>query len=72
MQLRELSWRDRILLVNGVLFCILGGALVIRWLMGQAAPVVGILGLVLLLFGAYRLVLAKREARKRAGSGRGR
>ena len=72
MQLRELSWRDRILLVNGVLFCILGAALVIRWLMGRAAPVVGILGLVLLLFGAYRLVLARREVRKRAGSGRGR
>lgn len=70
MRLGDLSWRDRIQLLNSVLFCVLGAALLARWLGGPAPVVLGILGMVFLAFGAYRLELARRELRKRARSGK--
>lgn len=68
MRFSELGWRDRILLVNSVLFCALGALLVARWALGQAAALVGGLGLLLLVFGVYRLVMARKEMRRRAGN----
>lgn len=62
-----LSWRDRLLLVNSALFCVVGSALIVRHFLGQAPPVGAILGMALLAFGVYRLLLARRELRKRAG-----
>jgi hypothetical protein len=62
-----LSWRDRLLLVNSVLFCVVGAALLARYFMEQTPPVGAILGLALVAFGVYRLFLARRELRKRAG-----
>jgi hypothetical protein len=65
-----LSWRDRLLLVNSVLLCVVGGALIARYVGGQVPPVGAILGVGMLAFGTYRLLLARRELRKRArGSG---
>jgi hypothetical protein len=65
-----LSWRDRLLLLNGVLFCLLGAAFIARYLMGQMPSAGAILGVALLVYGGYRLVLAGKEWRKRAaGSG---
>jgi uncharacterized membrane protein HdeD (DUF308 family) len=66
----SLSWRDRVQLLNSVLLCVVGGALVARYLLEQAPPVAAILGVGMLAFGIYRLLLARRELRKRArGSG---
>ncbi len=67
MEFRKLSWRDRMLLVNSVLFCVVGLALTARYLMGQAPLLAALLGMALLVFGAYRLALAGRGMRKRAG-----
>ena len=66
MHLGKLNWRDRLLLINSVLFCVVGGALLIRTLLGQAPLFVGLLGAGLMVFGGYRLLLARREMRKRA------
>lgn len=72
MQSVKLTWRDRVLLVNSVLFCVVGGALLARALLGQAPLAAGLLGTALLAFGGYRLLLARREMRRRAvGNGRG-
>jgi hypothetical protein len=72
MQSVKLTWQDRVLLVNSVLFCVAGGALLVRTVLGQAHLVAGLLGMGLLVFGGYRLVLARREMRRRAvGNGRG-
>ena len=68
MRFAAFSWRDRVLVVNSVLFCLLGGALVTRYLTEPLPLTVAILGVVFLAFGVYRLVLARREMRKRAGS----
>ena len=66
----SLSWRDRVQLLNSVLLCVVGGALVARYLLEQVPPVAAILGVGMLAFGIYRLLLARRELRKRArGSG---
>jgi hypothetical protein len=68
----KLNWRDRLLLVNSVLFCLVGGALLLRTLLGQAPVIAGLLGMGLLVFGGYRLLLARKEMRRRAaGNGRG-
>jgi threonine/homoserine/homoserine lactone efflux protein len=68
----KLNWRDRLLLINSVLFCVVGGALLLRTLLGQAPLFVGLLGAGLLVFGGYRLLLARREMRRRAaGNGHG-
>jgi hypothetical protein len=62
-----LSWRDRLLLVNSVLFCVVGAALLARYFMAQVSPVGAILGSALVAFGVYRLFLARRELKKRGG-----
>ncbi|MBI1983393.1 MAG: hypothetical protein HYS61_04255 [Acidobacteria bacterium] len=68
----KLTWRDRVLLVNSFLFCVVGGALLARTLLGQTPLAAGLLGMALLAFGGYRLLLARREMRRRAvGNGRG-
>ena len=72
MHSAKLTWRDRVLLLNSVLFCVAGGALLVRTLLGQATLAAGLLGMALLAFGGYRLLLARREMRRRAlGNGRG-
>lgn len=70
MPVGKLSWRDRIQLLNGVLFCVVGGGLLIRVIFGPAPLVLAILGSVFLAFGMYRLALARREFEKRARSGK--
>jgi protein-S-isoprenylcysteine O-methyltransferase Ste14 len=65
LRLNDLTWRDRILLLNSVLFCILGVTLIARFLWGPAPWMAVVLGVLLLAFGLYRLALARREVRKR-------
>ena len=65
LNLGGLSWRDRIQLVNSVLFCILGGILIARFVRGPAPWAALLLGGLFLAFGVYRLALARRELRKR-------
>jgi hypothetical protein len=60
-----LSWRDRIQLVNSVLFCVLGGVLIVRSVRGGVPWAALLLGGLFLAFGVYRLSLARRELRKR-------
>jgi uncharacterized membrane protein HdeD (DUF308 family) len=67
----RISWRDRWLLLNGVLFCVLGVVLLARYFMGQMPAVGAILGIVTLAFGVHRLWLARRELRKRASGAGG-
>ncbi len=67
MRFAALSWRDRLLVTNGVLFCALGGALLARYLTEPLPLMVAILGVAFLGFGVYRLALARREMRRRAG-----
>jgi uncharacterized membrane protein HdeD (DUF308 family) len=69
VNLVNLSWRDRIQLVNSVLSCVAGIALIARYFRGPAPLMVVILGLLFLGFGVYRLALARREIQKRVGSG---
>lgn len=67
-----ISWRDRLLLLNGVLFCILGVALLVRYAFQQIGIVGALLGAGVLGHGGYRLYLAGKELRRRAaGSGGG-
>jgi hypothetical protein len=61
-----LSWRDRIQLVNSVLFCVVGGILIVRFVRGPAPWAALLLGGLFLAFGIYRLALARRELRKRS------
>lgn len=68
MRSARLSWRDRVLPVNGVLYCLVGVGLIARYFTGPAARILGILGMVFLVFGIYRLARACTEMRKRAGS----
>ncbi len=63
----SLSWRDHVQLVNSVLFCVVGVILVVRSFLGPVPWSVTVLGVVFVLFGAYRLSLAIREMWKRAG-----
>ena len=67
-----ISWRDRLMLLNGVLFCILGAALIVRYALQQVGIVGALLGVGVLTHGGYRLYLAGKELRRRAaGSGGG-
>ncbi len=61
-----LTWRDWLLLINGVLFCVLGLGFLARYLLGQITIAGLVLGLALLAYGGHRLFLAARELRKRA------
>jgi len=60
-----LSWRDRIQLVNSILFCVLGAILIVRFVRGPVPWAALLLGGLFLAFGVYRLALARRELRKR-------
>jgi hypothetical protein len=60
-----LSWRDRIQLLNSVLFCVVGALLIARFIRGPAPWAAVALGGLFLAFGVYRLALARRELRKR-------
>jgi uncharacterized membrane protein len=61
-----MTWRDRLLVLNGVLFCILGVALLVRYALQQIAWLGGILGLAVLLYGGHRLYRVGKELRRRA------
>jgi hypothetical protein len=61
-----LTWRDRLLLINGVLFCVLGLAFLVRYLLGQISIAGVVLGLALVAYGGNRLFVGARELRKRA------
>ncbi len=63
-----LSLRDRIQIVNSILFCVVGGALVLRYFLTPAPWIALALGLAFLFLGVYRLVLARREWRRRTGN----
>jgi len=63
---RGTAWRDRLLVVNGVLFLILGVALLVRYALGQIAWIGAILGIAVLLHGGHRLYRVGREVRRRA------
>jgi uncharacterized membrane protein HdeD (DUF308 family) len=63
----SLTWRDRVQLVNSVLFCLVGAVLMARYFLEPAPLIVLVLGVVFLAFGLYRLALAKREMQKRVG-----
>ena len=62
----NLSWRDRLLILNGVLFCLLGVALLVRYVMNRISLIGAILGMAVLGHGGYRLYLVGRELRRRA------
>jgi hypothetical protein len=63
----SLTWRDRVQLVNSVLFCLVGAVLMARFFLERTPLMALILGVVFLAFGLYRLALAKREMQKRVG-----
>ena len=65
LRLAGFSWRDRIQLVNSILFCLVGGILIGRYVRGPAPWVALLLGGLFLGFGVYRLTLARRELQKR-------
>lgn len=64
----NLSWRDRVQLVNSVLFCLVGIALIVRSSLRPVPSSATVLGVVFVLFGVYRISLAIREMWKRARS----
>jgi hypothetical protein len=68
MKLTEISWRDRLQLLNGVLFCLVGILMIGRYFSGPFPVLLAGLGVIFLLFGGYRLGLARRELRKRGGT----
>ncbi len=68
MAIQVLSLRDRIQIINSVLFCVVGGALTLRYFLKPAPWIALALGLAFLFLGIYRLVLARREWRRRAGN----
>ena len=61
----DLSWRDRLQLLNGVLFCLIGFLMIGRYFSGPYTAVLAGLGVLFVIFGAYRLGLARKELRKR-------
>ena len=65
MKLGDISWRDRLQLVNGVLFCLVGVLMIGRYFSGPYPALLGGLGVLFVIFGAYRLGLARKELRKR-------
>ncbi len=51
MKLADISWRDRLQLLNGVLFCLVGILMMGRYLSGQFPALLAILGALFLAFG---------------------
>lgn len=67
MKLSEISWRDRLQLLNALLFCLVGALLIARYLSGPYPLLLAGLGVLFMIFGGYRLNLARKELRKRGG-----
>jgi EamA domain-containing membrane protein RarD len=65
------SWRDRLLLFNSVLFCLVGCGLIIRYALGQISWLGVILGLVFAAYGGYRLWRVRRVLQGRVGDHHG-
>ncbi len=65
MKLSDISWRDRVQLLNAVLFCLVGALMIVRYFAGETPGLLAGLGVLFLAFGAYRLGLARKELRKR-------
>ncbi|HVA00807.1 MAG TPA: hypothetical protein VMV34_04035 [Terriglobia bacterium] len=65
MKLSDISWRDRLQLLNGILFCLVGVLMIGRYLSGPYPVVMAGLGVIFVIFGGYRLGLARKELRKR-------
>ncbi len=63
-----LSLRDRIQIINSVLFCVVGAALTLRYFLNPGPWIALALGLAFLFLGVYRLLLARREWRRRTGN----
>jgi hypothetical protein len=68
MKLAGISWRDRLQLLNGVLFCLVGILMIGRYFSGPFPAVLALLGVLFLIFGGYRLSLARKELRKRGNT----
>ncbi len=70
MKTTPITWRDRLLIFNGMLFCVLGVALLVRFALHQIVWIGGLMGGGVLIYGAHRLYTAGKELRRRAtGSG---
>jgi hypothetical protein len=65
VKLSEISWRDRLQVLNGVLFCLVGLLMIGRYFSGPFPLVLAGLGVLFVLFGGYRLGLVRKELRKR-------
>jgi hypothetical protein len=65
MKLGDISWRDRLQLLNAVLFCLVGVLMIGRYFSGPYPAVLAGLGVLFVIFGGYRLSLARKELRKR-------
>ncbi len=65
MKFDDISWRDRLQLLNGVLFCLVGLLMIGRYFSGPYPILLALLGAIFVAFGAYRLGLARKELRKR-------
>jgi hypothetical protein len=65
MKVGDISWRDRLQLLNGVLFCLVGILMIGRYFSGPYPALLAGLGVLFVVFGAYRLGLARKELRKR-------
>jgi uncharacterized membrane protein HdeD (DUF308 family) len=65
---RNWSWRDRLQIINSLLFCVAGGLLAGRFFAGDYPKIVLLLGVAFLGLGIYRLFLARREWGKRHGN----
>ncbi len=66
---QALSWRDRILFVNGVLFCLLGLALLIRFAETPDRILLAILGVLVLAYGGHRVFVVGKAWLNRDRSG---
>ncbi len=60
-----ITWRDRFRILISMLYCIIGVALIARFLEGRLPLLVVTLGVAFLGLGGYRLFLAGKEIRKR-------
>ncbi len=68
MKIADISWRDRLQLLNGILFCMVGILMIARYFSGPFPALLAVLGVIFMIFGGYRLGLARRELRKRGSA----
>lgn len=66
MKTGRITWRDRLLVINGVLFCILGVALLVRYVLHQIVWIGAVMGAGVLFYGGHRLYTVRKELRRRA------